>query len=430
MKRTTVIIILLVIVVIGLIVLEASQPQPLDWTQSYLKDDKRPNGTWVMHQQLDELMPGTKVQPLEKSIDQWHERLTYEHLGLYEGSLAKDSATQVNLNYIYFHKYDDFAQRGTQYLLDIVGGGANVFMITNSLTYALKDTLGIDIGIDEKDIIPYEFQDDPEYVRNFQNRETAIELTQKPGSEPVTYKRFTVPNFFKYVDEDEGWEVLAKNAEGEPVLIRNRMGKGQLIMSSTPGLFTNFNMLIDERAEQAFAMLSYLPVQQTYYDVYYRDPRQQSTSRLRVVLDDPALKWAYYTGLIALVLAVIFFGKRRQRLIPVIYPPENTSMQYAETLGRLYYQHSDHKNIADKRIDNFLADIRTRFYLRTNNLDEEFMKRLHNKTGFDGAKLAELIQLIKQVSYQAEIEEDTLIKLNQLIEDFYAHTRETQVAQT
>ena len=425
MKRKTILVVLLALAVIVLIVFETAQPGRINWTESLTKDDRIPFGTYILYHELDELFPEQEIIPYKEPLrDLEDETRPYYD---YTGNEQTLTSGHERFNYIYFHKSNDFAGYGTKQLMRMMRSGANVFLASSKLNYKLEDSLGVQMDIDPKEDAPYNKRDDAAYMKRFRKKETTIRMTEQAESpDKVTYNRFTVQAYIKYVDEDDGWQILAKNAEDRPVLIRKPLGKGQVIVCSTPLLFTNFNMLIDERAKLAFAMLSYLPVQTTYWDNYFRDSRQQSQSQLRAVLASAPLKWSYITGLSALFLAAFFLWKRRQRLIPIIEPPENTTVQYAETIGRLYFQHGDHKNIADKRIDSLLAYIREHFYLRTNSLsDPDFAKRLHDKTGFDTDKIAQLLQMIKQVSYQAEITEAALVRLTSLIEDFYEHTRVT-----
>ena len=59
-------------------------------------------------------------------------------------------------------------------------------------------------------------------------------------------------------------------------------------------------------------------------------------------------------------------GKRKQRIIPVITPLKNTSLEFVETIGRLYYQKGTRSGIAHKKIIFFLDFIRTRYNIATN----------------------------------------------------------------
>ena len=90
------------------------------------------------------------------------------------------------------------------------------------------------------------------------------------------------------------------------------------------------------------------------------DADQQSI--FRYIFTQPALTWAYYLVLIGLLFYALFAGKRTQRVIPVVEPPRNTSLEFAQTVGRLYFQQGDHDNLARKKIQYFLAGLRERYH--------------------------------------------------------------------
>ena len=54
---------------------------------------------------------------------------------------------------------------------------------------------------------------------------------------------------------------------------------------------------------------------------------------------------------------MIFNAKRRQRVVPIINPLPNTTLDFTKTIGNLYYQEGNHQNIVDKKIIYFLEKI-------------------------------------------------------------------------
>src|SRR5690606_31850597 len=118
------------------------------------------------------------------------------------------------------------------------------------------------------------------------------------------------------------------------------------------------------------------------------------TSPMRYVLSQEALIWAYYLLLSGLLIFVIFRGKREQRIIPVVKPLENSSVEFAKTLSVLYLEHGDFSNIIAKKINFFLENIRSKLYLNTENLSQDFIKNLASKSGNTEEKTSELIEYI------------------------------------
>jgi hypothetical protein len=143
----------------------------------------------------------------------------------------------------------------------------------------------------------------------------------------------------------------------------------------------------------------------------------ESGSTLRYITSQPALKWAWYLFLIGMVIFMIFNAKRRQRVIPIIKPLPNTTVDFTKTIGNLYYQEGNHQNLIDKKIIYFLERVRNEYLIDTAVLDENFIKKLHAKTGKDIKDIEHLVYLInyQKKSYHQSIETD-LIEINKAIE--------------
>jgi hypothetical protein len=115
---------------------------------------------------------------------------------------------------------------------------------------------------------------------------------------------------------------------------------------------------------------------------------------------------------------MIFEAKRKQRIIPVIRPLPNTTVQFVATIGNLYFQHGDHKNIADKKINFLLEQIRSRYFIPTNKLDDTFILLLAQKSGKPEREVIELFNTVNYISRSSVINVEILIDLNDKIEKF------------
>lgn len=203
--------------------------------------------------------------------------------------------------------------------------------------------------------------------------------------------------------------------------------------------FTNFYMMKNDNSDYVFKALSYLPEQVTFWDEYVnamsigKTAKSISKSReakgeenaeespFKFIVSQPALKWAYLITLTALLIYLIFEGKRRQRIIPIMETPQNTSLQFVETIGSLYHNQKDHKSIAEKKITHLLAFIRTKFYLKTTEINQEFKSDLSNKSGISPQEITDLFDYISFVQNNDYITENQLITLNEQIENFYGN---------
>ena len=212
--------------------------------------------------------------------------------------------------------------------------------------------------------------------------------------------------------------VIAENNFHQPVSIRVRWGKGAFILNTTPLAFTNIYALNDNHPEFIATSLSYLPIHDVHWTEFYSIGRMEAGTPLRFVLKHPPLAWAYYIILLSLLCFMIFEAKRKQRIIPIIKPLENTSLEFVGIIGNLYYQRSDHKNIAEKKITFFFDQVRTRYLLNPNSPAENFLSVLAKKSGHGEESVRLLFQLITSVRGQTSITREELIELNKLLEAF------------
>jgi hypothetical protein len=123
-----------------------------------------------------------------------------------------------------------------------------------------------------------------------------------------------------------------------------------------------------------------------------------------------------------LVLYTVLEMRRRQRMIPVIKKPANDSLDFVQTIGRLYYDRKDHKDLAMKMTAYFLEEVRNRYKLPTVDLDDTFVSSLQMKSGYPAKKLVSLIESMNFIRNEPDISEETVFAYHKQLEDFYQST--------
>ena len=136
-------------------------------------------------------------------------------------------------------------------------------------------------------------------------------------------------------------------------------------------------------------------------------------------MTQPALKWVYYLALFGLILFAIFAGKRTQRIIPVIEKPVNASLEFVKTVGQMYFQGGNHAQIAQKKIQHLMLYLAGKFQLNTSVIDDEFLKKLTQKSGLSREEIGTLFAEIEQAERATRLSEYGLSRLNRQIEAFY-----------
>jgi hypothetical protein len=225
-------------------------------------------------------------------------------------------------------------------------------------------------------------------------------------------------------------KTLGVNDDGRPNFILYYHGKGRLILHTDPKAFSNYFLLKKENykfMEQAFSFTPDYP-DRIYWDDYYRKqnqrrPRQSENNKdfstFSEIMKHPPLKTAFWLSLLGLVLYIAFGLKRRQRIIEKIKPNENTTVTFTETIGRLYLQKKDNRNIAEKMITYFNEHVRNNYFVNTNNINSDFITTLSRKSGVEHDKVEALYRAIQHVNNNATVDDYQLLSLNQQIQQFY-----------
>jgi hypothetical protein len=132
-----------------------------------------------------------------------------------------------------------------------------------------------------------------------------------------------------------------------------------------------------------------------------------------------SLYYAFLLTLAALLIFIAFGGKRRQRFVPERIPNTNTTISYTETIGRLYLQKKDNRNIALKMFTYFLEHVRNTYYLNTQSLNNEFAEALSRKSGVSETRVKHLLQLMDDTDRSDNISDMRLLELHNLLQEYF-----------
>lgn len=396
MNRTLKIYIGLLIFLFGIIAfIELTRERPINWKPTYNERHKIPFGTYIFHEELEGVFPNQKFTDVRKT--------PYEFFDAYY-DWDEDEYTTTG-NFIHVAQYSEMDEISAQELLDFVSYGNTVFMSSNYFPNRLKDSLGFNTtnqydlkGNSYFTLTNPRFKTDSitidRGINNFHFSKLDKDLTTVLGHQ--TFDSIAFPNFIKV-----------------------NYYQGSFLLHLQPIAFTNYNLLKKNNKKYAEAVLGYLPEDNIFYNSLNKANTNVSGSKLRYILSQDALRYAWYLGLISLVLFLIFNAKRRQRIVKEIKPHENTTVAFTKTIGNLYYETKDHNNLVEKKITYFLEYLRRVYFLDTQVLDERFTKLLIQKSGKDKEQIQQLVKSIVHLKAKPQCTEADLINLNKQIEDFY-----------
>lgn len=377
------------------IILAIYKPKEIKWDITLSPEDKNPYGAYILSRQLKTIFPSSRLVTSSLPV---YNRL---HGSRDSGTAYLIIAPQVNLQ-----------PEDVKALFHYISSGNDVFISTYNLGKAFSDTLGLQTG---------------ELVRGILNRDSLhINFTNPRLATDSGYyfRKFTLNNYFKKIDTGR-MEVLGLLDKDKPDFLRLSMGKGMLYIHAAPLCFSNYFMLFKQNNQYTAAALSYIPasVKTIYRDQYYSVGPEYSGSVMSYFLRHRYLRWAWWLALCTVFLYLFFESKRRQRAIPEMDPMSNTSLDFVKTIGNLYFNTHDNRNIAEKKITYFLQFIRSNLYLPTSHLDENFKESLAGKSRLPGEFIDELVEMISQVGSSAAVSDAVLSQLNEKIDYFYKHVK-------
>jgi hypothetical protein len=369
-----------------------SKTKQHDWSITYSHLSKEPYGTFAFNELIPEYFRNSKI--------------TNSYKTLYE---LKDSI-QPGENILVISSQFAPDDEDANVLLNLVEAGANAFISANYFYGKFADTLGLATGDSF-------FQGDHAFNRN-DSAQLHFVSPVMDSLRTFQYKRGNMYTFFRKIDSANAL-VIAKNDFNEPITVRIKKGKGSVILNCTPMVFTNINLLSTDNYEFVSTSLSYLPENSIYRSEFYHIGRMESATPLRFILNNEPLRWAYFITIFSILIFMVFEAKRKQRIIPIQKPLSNTTLEFVSTIGNLYYQHGDHKNIAEKKIQFFFDFIHANYFMTTDHRDEAFCAALARKSGVQEKEIKSLIGLIHAILSRPIIQQSELISLNKLLETFY-----------
>lgn len=397
MKKYLPFIIILIIGLIALIAYDNSRPKKVKWEETYLQDDKEPYGTFILNQIRDQIFPETQNIDLTASF--------YEFRNDHAYSMSED-----DYGYIMINKDYEADQESVADLMEMVAEGQSAFISAKWISDLLADSLGFEV-----DYSSYFLLDSGIYY-NYTNPKLRFE---KDILLPKMYDVFHISRYDTSITEVLGYQML-KDSTYQVNFIKIEFGAGQFLIHTTPQIFTNYYLLRDRGDRSVFAALSYLPDHNfILWDQYNKSGKNVIKSPLRFIFQNPSLKAGFYLLIFTILTYILFFGKRRQRVVEVLPPVRNTTMDFIRTLSMLYYDKANHREIAKKMIQYFQEDLAFKFHVNPQQLSEKDLQFVALKSGVELSKVRFLLTFIRDTQKQHVIDSDTLLLLNSYIQDFH-----------
>lgn len=390
MKGTKSFVIVFSVLFVLFIIAEINKPKPVDWSVSLSKNDKNPYGGFIVYQQLANIFPKTAIQsfrtPVYNQLNNFNQNNTaYFIIG-----------PDINLSKNDFAKLKKYVLQG-----NYVFASADMFHQPFLDTFHLETYSAVTLNLKDSSSV------------NFVNP-----FLKSPQN--YTFQKATIDQYFSKIDTAKT-TVLGVNNNNKPIYVKIPFGKGAFFIHADPLCFSNYFLLFTNNASYASTALSYIPqnVSKIFWDEFYKLGPEGATTPLRFFLSNEYLRWALRLAVIGLLMYVLFEMKRRQRIIPVIAPLKNTTLDFVKTVAGVYFNEKDNNAIAAKKVNYFLEFLRNRYNLSTQTFNDDFIEQFCRKSGVDKAQASDLVNLMSTLQMQDEVSDKTLLTLDRDIDNFY-----------
>ncbi len=385
----------LLLLVLSLVACKSDKRSMPVLKETFGLSDKNPFGAYIAYNQVREMYSKNTIREKRQSF-----KTTWSQI-------ADDNALYILLSRNLYLTTDEVND-----MLEYVKKGNDLFIAASTIDENLLNKLGIEQH--SQNSIITDFDRMHATATNFNSRS-------------YFYYYLPLNQYFSGYEDNEWIKPIATNEEGKVNYLVYFHGKGRMFLHAEPRTLSNYFLLQKDNFKYLQHILAYTKndPEHVYWDDYYRNLRQRKSdneegfSTLSEIMKHPALKTAFWLLLLLLLLYLLIGSKRRQRIIEPIKPNVNTTVAFTETIGRLYLQKKDNKNMAEKMCTYFNEQVRHQYFLNTNHINDDFLTALSRKSGVERAKVDSLYRAMEQSQKKQEISDYELLSLNELFQQFY-----------
>ncbi|MEQ8706206.1 MAG: DUF4350 domain-containing protein [Phaeodactylibacter sp.] len=421
-RRTIIIAVaLLLIGVLLTLLFRSDRKEPVDWRETYESQSRAPYGTSVLTAMLESHFRKDSLTILRDSLRGQLDSLPSDAVYLFFGqALYQDSADQ-------------------QALLDFIAAGNTAFIASKTVPDLIGSSLfSTRAYCQGTSWDEYQLVEDSTAGLNFVHPDlqvdTNFQYTFADRGYPANYYWTGLPQAL-FCGREASFLPLGTLNDSLYNFTRQAYGNGYVYLHTTPLAFTNYHLIEENGLEYLRRVLIHLDATgPVYWDRYSQVPeksdgqpdpfperRLSANSPLGFILSEPALTWAWYLLLSMGILYLIFRAKRQQRVIPVLEPNENTSLEFLNMIGRLYFLQNNHRQLALQQIKMLKQHIRRRYNIK--ELNEEAVETLAQRSGVAEAHIQRLLTFNRNIQTSTFMSAKSLADFHQLIEHFYQNSK-------
>lgn len=390
----------------------------ISWEKNYSEQSKQPYGTYLFRELLQKALPNHSVQNINVSVEQY-----FKHDSL---QIDADEVT-----YVFVGKSLNLYNKEVGSLLEFVERGNNLFIAAEHLPNALLEQIFTNYS--GTNFITTIERNKVELSFTLESLTEVHELANIVNDKPRKQRWYVTD----YGVSPANNGVFIGEAQYRNCFIKVPYGEGFIVVNTIPQAFTNNFLRIEEGKKYAQTAVSFfrestiLWDNHTKYvyddgtmDIDYPDQAQSDGNGLnnsdifKFLLSNIYLFWAYITILLGVLLFVVFRGKRAQKVIPTMVSNKNTTLEFTQTLARLYRSQNQHNKLIAQMEQGFKVYIKDRYYILYSE-NKSFVERVSKKSGFEEADIVTLLDKFKAGKSLNEVSDAFLVNLYIKLNEFY-----------
>lgn len=376
----------------------ADANRPHDWQVSYWEQSKEPYGLHLFHQLLK-----------HRAGEEWVDT---------RNALESRLDTTSGGTYFMVAGHYGISKERWGWIEAFLRNNGQVFIACESYTDSLFELPFTDLGWEAY----YTFPTDADDVASLFCEDTQMNIYVKDPKDTLI-KEWT------FLDQPKEYDLEPLGFINDSLCTYVKVPRetGNLYIHTVPLAFTNYHLSTPEGLAYINAILD-----RSFEPPYYWDHMHGfaeapiwagtgggSGSPLRFILSKPSLRWAWYLLLALLILYLLVSTKRRQRIIPVIEQPTNTSRNFLTNLARLQFQQGNHKGLVRLQQQQFLDHVKRTYGISPETDEQQFIEQLSQKTGKEPSLIRKIVTLHRQFDGMERLTEKNLSVYHLALNAFY-----------
>lgn len=417
MKQGALIWILAVIIFGGILIffMNLSPENRFDWNENYAHNSNQPYGAEVFYKLLDSYFPENDVERNDVLLD--------------VQDLLNDSSSHKT--YLFIGEEQFLKPSEVDALFKFIERGNTAMIIAKQPAYPILSELLVDSIFTTEPLLKT-------ITRESVNAQFYDPALQNSNKYNFHYQKINLKSDYQFsyfsnvfLRQNQAITPLGAIDENNVNFITAPVGKGRVFVHTNPLFFTNYHLIESQGAKYAESVLSYLKPSDIIWDSYAQNWKpgtdsgllNQNQSPLSFILNNPPLYWALLILLVTGLLYVLFAFKRIQRVVPVIEPKKNSSLEFIKTISRLYFIEREHPTMVRHQMRYFLSWIREKYRIHASELDDQTIDKLHVKSGVSKEIIQDIRDEYQKVRVYAVLDDKIAIKFHQSLTRFYKNCK-------